>query len=359
MRLYGAEFTMRVTGRFVLFQVAFLLCCAFALITSAAHAQNRGPFKAHPGMEITTAFASAYGPDAESRTVVTGVDGRGVALSYTSSRGVVSRRLVPAGDALQAQTFVMGYANNMPEVIPGTTAMGLSTAALEQLRATGSIPYSLIYDARLSRIDGQLNVVKKLLFPTLIEDQLVSLHALYLTGQFNGGGGRRGTVEFYVYDDRESPVILQSTVNFSWESAPRTERIVRVTAGASQRSAMEQTLNTIRKMDLYGIHFDFDKATIRPEAASTIADIAETLRVNPGWRLMINGHTDSIGKESYNLALSQRRAEAVKSALVNHYGISPDRLETQGLGSSVRKGRNDTLQGRKLNRRVELVRIDR
>jgi len=46
-------------------------------------------------------------------------------------------------------------------------------------------------------------------------------------------------------------------------------------------------------------------------------------------------------------------------ALVNQYGISPDRLETQGLGSSVRKGRNDTLQGRKLNRRVELVRIDR
>ena len=46
-------------------------------------------------------------------------------------------------------------------------------------------------------------------------------------------------------------------------------------------------------------------------------------------------------------------------ALVNQYGISPDRLETQSLGSSVRKGRNDTLQGRKLNRRVELVRIDR
>jgi hypothetical protein len=46
-------------------------------------------------------------------------------------------------------------------------------------------------------------------------------------------------------------------------------------------------------------------------------------------------------------------------ALVNQYGISPVRLETQGLGSSVRKGRNDTLQGRKLNRRVELVRIDR
>jgi OOP family OmpA-OmpF porin len=59
------------------------------------------------------------------------------------------------------------------------------------------------------------------------------------------------------------------------------------------------------------------------------------------------------------MQLSQRRADAVKAALVNRHGISPDRLETQGLGSSQPKGRNDTLQGRKQNRRVELVRIDR
>ena len=348
-----------MAGRVFRAGIALLILTVGVLASMTAYAQDRGPFKAHPGMEMTTAFASSYGADAESRTVVAGVDGRGVVLNYTSSRGVVSQRLVPANDALQAQTFVMGYANNMPEVIPGTTATGLSTSVLEQLRATGSAPYSLIYDAQLSRIDGQLNVVKKLLFPTLIEDQLVSLNALYITGQFAGAGGRQGAVEFYVYDDRGSPVILQSTVNFSWEPAPRTERIVRVTAGASQRSAMEQTLSTIRKMDLYGIHFDFDKATIRPEAASTIADIAQTLQVNPGWRLMINGHTDSTGKESYNLQLSLRRADSVKAALVNNHGISPDRLETQGLGSSQRKGRNDTLQGRKLYRRVELVRIDR
>lgn len=341
--------------------IRFLAAFTVAVLTVAtnAYGQNRGPFKAHPGMVITTAFASSFGPDAESRTTVVDVGARGVSLSYTSSRGVVSRRLVPANDALQAQTFVMGYANNMPEIIPNTTATGLSTSALELLRSTGNLPYSLIYDANLSRINGQLNLVKKLLFPVLIEDQLVSLRALFVTGTFSDGRSRKGAVEFYVYDDRGSPVILQSTVSFSWEKAPRTERIVRVTAGQSQLSAMQQTLKTIRKVDLYGIHFDFDKATIRREAAPTIADIAETLRVNPDWRLLINGHTDSIGKASYNQKLSQRRASSVKAALVKTYNISPDRLETQGLGSSKPKGRNDTLQGRKLNRRVELVRIDR
>ena len=338
---------------------AFLFFVAGVFASVSAHAQNRGPFKAHPGMEITTAFASSYGPDAESRTTVTNVDSGGVDLSYSSSRGVLSTRRVQNADIMNAQTFMMGYTNNLPQVIPNTTSLGLSTTTLEQLRSAGSVPYSLIYDANLSRIDGRLDLVKRVKFPVLVEDQLVSFNALYATGKFSDGRSRQGNVEFYIYDDRGSPVIFQSTVSFSWEATPRTERIVRVTAGASQRSAMEQTLKTIRKVDVYGIHFDFDKATIRPEAASTITDIAETLRVNPGWRLMINGHTDSTGKESYNLKLSQRRAASVKARLVETYGISPDRLETQGFGSSQRKGRNDTLQGRKLNRRVELVRIDR
>jgi outer membrane protein OmpA-like peptidoglycan-associated protein len=246
----------------------------------------------------------------------------------------------------------------MPQVIPGSTATGLSTAALEQLRSTGSVPYSLIYDANLSRVDGRLDLVKQLRMSVLIEDQLVSLPALLARGVFVRGN-KQAEAEFYIYDDRNNPIILQSTVNFSGEGRPRTEKIVRVTSGASQRTAMEQTLKTIRKIDLYGIHFDFDKATIRPEAADTIADIAETLRLNPGWRLLINGHTDSTGKAAYNMQLSQRRADAVKAALVNGHGIDPGRLETQGLGSSQPKGRNDTLQGRKQNRRVELVRIDR
>jgi outer membrane protein OmpA-like peptidoglycan-associated protein len=328
------------------------------LMAISSVAQSRGPFAAHPGLEITTAFESDFGPDAESKTVISNVDPQGVSLSYRSSRGVISQRRVLRQDMMSSPTFVMGYATNMPQVIPGTTATGLSTAALEQLRSSGSVPYSLIYDANLSRIDGRLDLVKQLRFSVLIENQLVSLPALLARGSF-ASGNRRGTAEFYIYDDRNNPIILQSTVNFSWEGRPRTERIVHVTAGGSERMSMEQTLKTIRKVDLYGIHFDFDKATIRPEAADTIADIAETLRVNPGWRLLIKGHTDSIGKADYNLRLSQRRADSVRAALVNQHGIAPDRLQTQGLGSSQPKGRNDTLQGRKQNRRVELVRIDR
>ena len=75
--------------------------------------------------------------------------------------------------------------------------------------------------------------------------------------------------------------------------------------------------------------------------------------------LSIQGHTDSLGAEKYNRDLSQQRAASVVSALVNQYGVDPARLLAMGFGESKPKASNDTLQGRALNRRVELVRNDK
>lgn len=122
---------------------------------------------------------------------------------------------------------------------------------------------------------------------------------------------------------------------------------------------MEQTLRTIKKMDIYGIHFDFDKATLRPEASRLIGDIAETLKLNPTWTLAIIGHMDSIGGADYNQRLSMARAGSVVSALVKGHGIAPKRVSAVGAGQSQPKASNDTLQGRAQNRRVELSRTDR
>ena len=181
--------------------------------------------------------------------------------------------------------------------------------------------------------------------------------ALHASGTF-AAGGKRGTGDFYFLDNKNNPLMLQSKIQFSWENEPREERITRVTAGASMRSAMEQSLNTLRRYDLYGIHFDFDKATIRPESAALIKEIALTLKNNPTWRLQINGYTDSIGDPAYNQKLSAARAASVAAALVKQ-GIAPGRLQSAGLGETQSKGDNATLQGRALNRRVELVRTDR
>jgi outer membrane protein OmpA-like peptidoglycan-associated protein len=152
--------------------------------------------------------------------------------------------------------------------------------------------------------------------------------------------------------------MIQSAIQFSWEKQPRTEAIVRAAASASMQSALEQSLSTLRRYDLYGIHFDFDKATIRPESAALIKDIVLTLRHNPTWTLQINGHTDSIGDPAYNQKLSAARAKAVANALIKR-GIASSRVQTAGLGETQPKSDNATLEGRALNRRVELARTDR
>jgi outer membrane protein OmpA-like peptidoglycan-associated protein len=246
----------------------------------------------------------------------------------------------------------------MPLVMPSTTSLGISGASLVELRDTGRTALSLIYDAKLSQISGQLTLIEKnLRVPLIIDDQEVQVPALHASGNFTGAG-KSGTGDFYFLDNKNNPMMIQSTIQFSFENEPRTERIIRVAAGASMRSAMEQSLSTLRKYDLYGIHFDFDKARVRPESAALIKDIALTLKHNPTWTLQINGHTDSIGDPAYNQKLSAARAKAVADALVKQ-GIAASRLRTAGLGSTQPKGDNSTLQGRALNRRVELVRTDR
>ena len=76
------------------------------------------------------------------------------------------------------------------------------------------------------------------------------------------------------------------------------------------------------------------------------------------WTLEITGHTDSIGEPGYNVQLSKRRAESVKADLIRR-GVAANRLSTDGVGAAEPKATNKTLQGRAINRRVELTRTDR
>lgn len=111
-----------------------------------------------------------------------------------------------------------------------------------------------------------------------------------------------------------------------------------------------------KRVAVYGIYFDFAKATLKPESTPVLDEIAGALQTNPDWNLIIEGHTDNVGGAAYNLDLSNRRAQAVRDALVTRYHIDGGRLSTVGYGFTRPKASNDTPDGRALNRRVELVR---
>lgn len=100
--------------------------------------------------------------------------------------------------------------------------------------------------------------------------------------------------------------------------------------------------------------FSTGKADLSPRANASIDKLAEFLRNHPDRNLSIEGHTDSVGSDTYNDELSERRAEAVKSALVAK-GVDSGRIVTKGLGKRFPVATNATAQGRQLNRRVEVV----
>jgi OmpA-OmpF porin, OOP family len=105
----------------------------------------------------------------------------------------------------------------------------------------------------------------------------------------------------------------------------------------------------------HGILFDTDSDRIKPESAPVLKMIAKALETNPSLKLLIEGHTDSVGSADHNLDLSKRRAESVKAVLASQFSIDAARLTTAGLGATKPVDANDTPQGRAQNRRVEFV----
>ena len=121
---------------------------------------------------------------------------------------------------------------------------------------------------------------------------------------------------------------------------------------------MEEAIIASGSVSLYGIFFDFDKADIKPESEPTLKEIGKLLAGEPGLAVVVVGHTDNKGAFDYNVALSARRAEAVKQALVSRYGIDAGRLTAAGAGMMAPVATNDTEDGRAKNRRVGLVKLN-
>jgi outer membrane protein OmpA-like peptidoglycan-associated protein len=110
-------------------------------------------------------------------------------------------------------------------------------------------------------------------------------------------------------------------------------------------------------LTLGDVLFEFDRAELLPGAYLTIDKLVTFLKKYPKRNVLIEGHTDSIGTDDYNLDLSQRRADAVRIALVER-DISLSRINTKGYGKRYPVASNDTEAGRQRNRRVEIVILD-
>ena len=142
-------------------------------------------------------------------------------------------------------------------------------------------------------------------------------------------------------------------------SRSRTREYVVVAAAQppiviSPYTPQESTPEPAEKIVLRGVHFDFNKSDIRPQDGAVLDEAAESLKSHPNVSVDVNGYCDSIGGARYNVALSERRSDAVVKYLGDH-GIAESRLSPHGYGKTDFVASNSTAEGRAQNRRVELV----
>jgi outer membrane protein OmpA-like peptidoglycan-associated protein len=138
------------------------------------------------------------------------------------------------------------------------------------------------------------------------------------------------------------------------ESPPeRTAKISAIRPPASAKKIVEK-IRALPECINIDIEFDTDSTAVGDNYQAQMQKIADFLSRNNVTKVNITGHADNVGHEEYNLALSGHRAENVKKYLVEKFGVNPQRLDTQGVGSAQPAAGNDTPEGRQRNRRVSI-----
>jgi OOP family OmpA-OmpF porin len=142
-----------------------------------------------------------------------------------------------------------------------------------------------------------------------------------------------------------------------WLDEPGNSMLIGTFRYAEGGKTLKQQLDETGRIVSHGILFDSGSARIKAESYKTLADIAKLLTDDPALKLSIEGHTDSDGTDEANLTLSQNRADAVRTYLIDTYKIDGGRLTAKGWGEGKPIDANTSPEGKANNRRVEFVKV--
>jgi outer membrane protein OmpA-like peptidoglycan-associated protein len=340
-------------------------------------ARARGDLPLVAGMHIVFAVNNHTAPAEDARGILHGDYEMVVAISDvtpdavtqtahmdgTDAKGVLRRlaipRIVTTTDLESSRVQVLGFHVDDPPKVNGTTSLGPSRTVVRSLVESGETAYAFLNFVSQGLISGTLRSDQaRMKFPVLLNGRRVELEGILARGHMALGGISR-PFETVVLDHPHVPLSLRIAYGprggaFPFEPDFQRE-IVRIDLPEDTPASTAAALAKTCRIEVPGIYFDFNRATLKPESKRGLDDMATLLRQFDGRPFVIEGHTDNIGSDRYNEDLSARRADAVRSALVREHGIASARLSASGFGERRPIETNDTLSGRARNRRVELA----
>lgn len=359
---------MRQANVFAFAAAALGLCLRGALCLGADSAPAP-PAAGVPfivGLSTVRAVVTPEG-DYESFRVVESTDAKGYRITVSAQApaddggdpiDVQVSRTVRAVDQAGARRMRNYFHTGDAESFPGTVP-GISAAIIEDLHRSGKAALTVL---DVGEVFG-ISVVRHELsgtiarvaggpasLPVLVNGRIAQLPVIHARGNLSQDDEEED-YEFDLLDDPLNPIVLR------FKGAGASSNVIRIEyPEPGSQASLERALAANEVATVYGVYFSFGRADIRKQSEPVLKEIAAILTAHPTWKLRVDGHTDGIGNDSANLDLSQRRAAAVKAALVSRFHIDAGRLTTGGYGESSPRATNATPEGRALNRRVELRR---
>ncbi|WP_338288901.1 OmpA family protein [Luteolibacter sp. LG18] len=238
----------------------------------------------------------------------------------------------------------------------------------QELKAAG---FTVSFTAANDELDDGYNRFVERIFPTALKtEQLQYLHEFnheeqrysVLKGKAKNGGDVY--VSLYAFVLKDVSTGFQKLVDNHKLAKGQTVVRVDILETTPMEARMEvvkaaeitSSITTTGRIAIYGVHFDTDKAEIKPDSADSLTEMAKAIKEGGG-RYLIVGHTDNQGEYAHNQTLSMKRAAAVTAALSSQYGIPSASLVPVGVGMAAPVAPNTEETGRAKNRRVEIVKM--
>ena len=292
-------------------------------------------------------------------------------------------------DLSAAHKIMFRFLPGDPETFPGYVEIVGSRAMLDDLTATGKTAVVFADGPPLDESDGglssffaahsrsyfrgELDVVE----PSTPVDVLVNgvkttIPTVHAHGVLKVADNVSEN-DFWWSLDRDNPILVRALakegrgfvlVRADSPEKPAAAAVPDATTTPTPEAAPDPAAAVLRqalesdkcRAELHGVYFATDSATLLPESEPTLKLVADMIAAHPKWAITVEGHTDNVGGDAYNLDLSKRRATAVRDALSALAGPAAADLSVAGYGATRPADSNDTPVGRAHNRRVELAR---